>query len=127
MNNTLILNTFIKQLDECLQDIANTYNADARFIKCKLYFETIKQSNPKLLIQVWKKHITNVYKDKIYAGDIDYFLNKDYKQDISSHYNDTIENAIHDLRKVIRDMSSENIQMSLKYIQNLCKLSELYQ
>jgi hypothetical protein len=127
MNNTLILSTFIKQLDECLQDISNTYNEDARFIKCKLYFETIKQGNPKLLISVWKKHITNVYKDKIYAGDIEFFLNKDYKQDISTHYNDTIENAIQDLRKVIRDMSPENIQMSLKYIQNLCKLSELYQ
>jgi hypothetical protein len=127
MNNSIILTTFIKQLDECLEDISNSCNAtDARFIKCKLYFETIKQSNPKMLIQLWKSKITIPYKDKIYAGDIEYFLNKDYTQDINSSYSDTIENAIQDLRKAIREMSPENIKISLKYITNLCKLSELY-
>jgi hypothetical protein len=127
MNNSLILSTFIKQLDEWLADITACYKPnDARFIKCKLYFETIKQGNPKLLITLWKSKIALPYKELIYQGDIDYFLNKDYKQDIETYYDDTIDNAIHDLRKVIRTMSQENIQMSLKYIQNLCKLSELY-
>ena len=79
-----------------------------------------------MLIQLWKSKITIPYKDKIYEGDIDYFLNKDYTQDINSSYNDTIENAIQDLRKAIREMTPENIQMVLKYITNLCKLSELY-
>jgi hypothetical protein len=127
MNNTLVLSTFIKQLDEWLEDITLCYKPnDARFIKCKLYFETIKQGNPKLLITLWKSKITIPYKDQILEGNIDYFLNKDYKEDISSNYNDTIDNAIQDLRKVIRTMNQENIQMSVKYIQNLCKLSELY-
>ncbi len=127
MNNTLVLTTFIKQLDEWLEDITLCYKPnDSRFIKCKLYFETIKQGNPKLLITLWKSKITIPYKDQILEGNIDYFLNKDYKEDISSNYNDTIDNAIQDLRKVIRTMNEENIQMSLKYIQNLCKLSELY-
>ena len=127
MNNTLVLSTFIKQLDEWLADITVCYKPnDARFIKCKLYFETIKQGNPKLLITLWKSKIALPYKELIYQGDIDYFLNKDYKQDIETYYTDTIDNAIHDLRKVIRTMSQENIQMSVKYIQNLCKLSELY-
>ena len=127
MNNTVVLGTFIKQLDEWLADITACYQPnDTRFIKCKLYFETIKQGNPKLLITLWKSKITIPYKDQISQGNIDYFLNKDYKEDISTNYNDTIDNAIHDLRKVIKTMNEENIQMSLKYIQNLCKLSELY-
>ena len=127
MNNSVILTTFIKQLDECLEDISKTYTStDARFVKCKLYFETIKQSNPRMLIQLWKSKITLPYKDKIYAGDIEFFLTKDYKQDIQSNYNDNIENAIQDLRKIIRQMTPENIQITLKYITNLCKLSELY-
>jgi hypothetical protein len=127
MNNTLVLTTFIKQLDEWLEDITLCYKPnDARFIKCKLYFETIKQGNPKLLITLWKSKITIPYKDQILQGNIVFFLDKDYKEDISTNYNDTIDNAIQDLRKVIRTMNQENIQMSLKYIQNLCKLSELY-
>jgi hypothetical protein len=91
-----------------------------------LYFETIKQGNPKLLITLWKSKIAIPYKDQIIAGNIDYFLDKDYKEDITTNYNDTIDNAIQDLRKVIKTMNQENVQMSLKYIQNLCKLSELY-
>ena len=127
MNNTIVLGTFIKQLDEWLADITSCYQPnDARFIKCKLYFETIKQGNPKLLITLWKSKIAIPYKDQISSGNIDYFLNKDYKEDISNNYNDTIDNAIQDLRKVIKTMNEENIEMSLKYIQNLCKLSELY-
>ena len=127
MNNTIVLNTFIKQLDEWLEDITKSYQPnDSRFIKCKLYFETIKQGNPKLLITLWKSKITIPYKEQILQGNIDYFLNKDYKEDMSSNYNDTIDNAIQDLRKIICTMNQENIQMSLKYIQNLCKLSELY-
>jgi len=127
MNNTIVLSTFIKQLDEWLEDITKSYQPnDSRFIKCKLYFETIKQGNPKLLITLWKSKITLPYKEQILEGNIDYFLNKDYKEDMSSNYNDTIDNAIQDLRKIISTMNQENIQMSLKYIQNLCKLSELY-
>lgn len=126
-NHSLILKTFIKQLDEWLQDITDCYKPnDARFIQCKLYFEGIKASNPKLLITLWKSSIALPYKEQIYKGDIDYFLNKDYQPDISENYNSTIDNAIDDLRIVIRTMDQENIQMSLKYIQNLCKLSELY-
>ena len=126
-NNPLILKTFIKQLDEWLQDITDAYKPnDARFIKCKLYFEGIKTSNPKLLITLWKSSILLPYKEKIYNDDIEYFLNKDYKPDISENYNDTIDTAIDELRTVIRTMDQANIQMSLKYIKNLCKLSELY-
>jgi hypothetical protein len=126
MNNSLVLNTFIKQLDECLEDISNTYNTDNRFVKCKLYFDTIKKSNPKILITLWKKKIMEPYKEQIFANDVTFFLTKDYKGDVNENYNEAIDNAIDDLRNVIRGMSQENISTSMKYIQNLCKLSELY-
>ena len=125
MNNTLVLSTFIKQLDECLEDISNSYTTDSRFIKCKLYFDTIKKSNPRILITLWKKKVTGPYKEQIFANDVTFFLTKDYKSDVKN-YDDTIDNAIQDLRKIINEMSEENIKTSMKYIQNLCKLSELY-
>jgi hypothetical protein len=128
MNNSLVLSTFIKQLEECLEDIQSTYNGDSdpRFIKCKLFFNTIKIANPRLLITTWKEKITDKYRDKIEKGDIQYFIEKDYKEDAAEHYDNTVDTAIQDLRTMIRQMSTENINMSLKYIKNLCKLSDLY-
>lgn len=126
MNNQLVLSTFIKQLEECLEDISNTYKEDSRFLKCKIFFNTMKITNPRLLITTWKTMITDKYRDKINAGDVQYFIEKDYKEDAPDLYNNTVDNAIQDLRIMIRSMSQENIDVSMKYIQNLCKLSELY-
>ena len=125
MNNTLILSTFIKQLDECLDDISITYAEDKRFVRCKLYLDTIKKTNPRLLIQTWKTMITDKYEEQINAGNVTFFLEKDYAQEIPV-YNPTIDNAIQDLRIAIKNMSDKNRDISIKYIQNLCKLSKLY-
>ena len=124
-NNALVLSTFLKQLDECIDDISSVYSEDTRFIKCKRYLEGIKKTNPGLIIKTWKKAITDKYEDKIESGDIDYFLEKDYAADVSD-YSSTIDSTIQDLRKIIRDMSEDNKKVSIKYIQNLCKLSKHY-
>lgn len=126
MNNSLVLSTFIKQLEECLEDISNTYNEDSRFLKCKLYFNTIKLANPRILITTWKSMINEKYRIQIDTGDVNYFIEKDYKDDAPDYYNNTVDNAIQDLRIMIRNMSPENISVSMKYVQNLCKLGDLY-
>ena len=125
MNHPLVLSTFISQLDECLEDISKVYSEDSRFIRCKLYLDTLKKSNPRMIINTWKTQVTDKYEDHILAGDIDFFLNKDYTQEISG-YTPTIDQAIQDLRKAIQSMSDDNKTKSLQYIQNLCKLSKLY-
>jgi ATP phosphoribosyltransferase len=125
MNHPLVLSTFITQLDECLEDISKVYSSDARFIRCKLYLDTLKKTNPRMIITAWKTHVADKYEERILAGDIDYFLNKDYTQELPM-YNPTIEQSIQDLRKAIQSMSEENKTKSIQYIQNLCKLSKLY-
>jgi len=124
MNHPLVLSTFISQLDECLEDISKVYSEDARFIRCKLYLDTLKKSNPRMIITTWKTQVTDKYEDHILAGDIDFFLNKDYTQETG--YTPTMDQALQDLRKAIQTMSEENKTKSLQYIQNLCKLSKLY-
>ena len=124
MNHPLVLSTFISQLDECLEDISKVYSEDSRFIRCKLYLDTLKKSNPRMIITTWKTQVTDKYEDHILAGDIDFFLNKDYTQETG--YTPTMDQALQDLRKAIQSMSDENKTKSLQYIQNLCKLSKLY-
>jgi hypothetical protein len=126
MNNQLVLTTFIAQLDECLEDVGNVYSEDERFVKCKMYLSTLKKTNPRMIITTWKTTVTDKYEERINSGDIDYFLNKDYSQELSSNYTSTIDKSIQDLRQAIQSMSEENKKKSIQYIQNLCKLSKLY-
>jgi len=77
-----------------------------------------------MIITTWKTQVTDKYEEHILAGDIDFFLNKDYTQETG--YTPTIDQSIQDLRKAIQSMSEENKTKSLQYIQNLCKLSKLY-
>ena len=125
MSHPLVLSTFITQLDECLEDISKVYSSDARFVRCKLYLDTLKKTNPRMIITTWKTQVADKYEQHILEGDIDYFLNKDYTQELPM-YNPTIDQAIQDLRKAIQSMSEENKKKSIQYIQNLCKLSKLY-
>jgi hypothetical protein len=129
-NNSLILSTFIKQMDECLADVIRVYpdicKTDVRFTKCKLYFETLKKTNPRVMIVTWKTKINEKYKDKILAKDIQFFVEKDYQEDAPEFYDNTVESVIQDLRNTISTMSPSNIETALKYIQNLCKLADLY-
>lgn len=125
MNHPLVLSTFITQLDECLEDISKVYYSDSRFIRCKLYLDTLKKTNPRMIITTWKTQVADKYEEHILSGNIDYFLNKDYTQELPV-YNPTIDQAIQDLRKAIQSMSEENKNKSIQYIQNLCKLSKLY-
>jgi hypothetical protein len=126
MNNSLILSTFISQIDEYLDDISKTYSVDSRFERGRLYLEGIKKSNPRIIITTWKTMVTDKYADQIEAGDIEYFLNKDFTEDAPGNYTPTVDGVIQELRATVRRMSDENKAVSLKYIQNLCKLSKLY-
>ena len=85
MNHPLVLSTFISQLDECLEDISKVYSEDARFIRCKLYLDTLKKSNPRMIITTWKTQVTDKYEEHILAGDIDFFLGRGGREGSADH------------------------------------------
>jgi len=126
MNNSLVLSTFVKQIDEYLDDISKTYSVDSRFTRARLYLDGVKKSNPRLIITTWKTMVTDKYATQIEAGDIEYFLNKDFTDEVPGSYTPTVDSVIQELRATVRRMSDENKAVSLKYIQNLCRLSNLY-
>jgi hypothetical protein len=125
---SLLRSTFFTQLEECLSDIEQVYSTDARFMSCKTLYTTIRHTNPKLIVSTWTRLVTDKYYDQIINGQLDYFLNKDYRDDVNANdneYTPTVDNTINELRRVIGDMSDENKAMAMKYVQNLCKLSKL--
>ena len=65
--------------------------------------------------------------DEIEKGNIKYFLEKDYSQEMQQ-VADTkgVISAIDKIRGPINDMGEQNQKTSMQYILNLSKLSKLY-
>ena len=122
-----ILKAFNNHFIEFIEDVHSIFPEDKDIKKAKMALEMLKKANPKLIIMVWKDCITRPYKAQIESGDISFFLEKDYGNDVSSADNATaIMDAINRLREPIRNMGQENQSKTMKYIQNLTKLSDMY-
>jgi hypothetical protein len=83
--------------------------------------------NPKSVIIGWKECVNDSYKDQILNGDLEYFINKDYNEDLEGSDNKgKILKTIDSFRDKIRNMGEDNKKKSMKYIQNLTKLCNMY-
>lgn len=122
-----ILKTFNTQFFAFLDDIIRIFPDNIDIATARKSFETIKRANPTIIMKVWKSHIYSTYKSSIDNGDIDFFINKDYAADLNSMANSQeVMSVIDTLRAPIRDMDSVNKSHTIKYIQVLSKLSEIY-
>ena len=127
MEKSLILKSFNKQIFDFLEDVNNMIeNKDIE--TSRIYFNGLKRANPSLLLKIWYTYICVPYKAQIDEGDLTFFLEKDYSQDLSRLPNNKellniIDNS---LRNPIRGMNEINKAHCMKYIQILCKLSEAY-
>lgn len=122
-----VLSAFNNHFIEFMEDIESIFPEDRDVRKAKTALEMMKKANPRMLIMIWKSNITSPYKTQIESGDIDFFISKDYSADFSGTDSEKkILEAIEKFRSPIRLMSEDNKKKSMKYIQNLTKLSEMY-
>lgn len=128
-SQSVILSKFNEHFVEFITDIQQVFPEDVDVLSAKNSLLAIKKLNPKMIIKIWKTHIVDKYIDQIEKGDISFFINKDYSSDLSKTYfsSNKIMEGIDRLRAPIRAMTSENQQKTMKYIQNLTKLSMLYE
>jgi hypothetical protein len=122
-----ILKAFNAHLLDFITDIISVFPENKNLKITKTALETWKHVNPKSIIEIWKTCITDKYHKEIGKGDYDFFVKKNYTEDISGCENiSEILHAIEKLRNPISQMSDSNQKKAVKYIQNLTKLSELY-
>ena len=123
-----LLTAFNDHFIEFVSDIQNVFPDDPDILTAKNAFILMRKTNPKLIVHIWNSHVVGKYKQVIDEGNIDFFINKDYAQDLqtSSHSAKIIE-AIDRLRNPVKAMSNENQKKTMKYIQNLTKISMLYE
>ena len=122
-----LLKTFNTQFFALLDDILLIFPDNLDIAAGRKSFETIKRANPTIIIKVWMTHVYTPYRQSINDGDIEYFINKDYGSDLNSMSNvQDVMKVIDTIREPIRSMDDVNKGHTIKYIQVLSKLSELY-
>lgn len=127
MDNTNILQAFNNHFFEFIDDINVIMPDNKDILSAKTSLTTMRKMNPRLIIKIWKSRIADKYKENIENGDISFFLEKDYSEDLENlESSNSIINKINLIREPIRNMGEENQAKCMKYIQNLTKLSELY-
>jgi len=122
-----ILKVFNTQLSEFLDDLITLFPDDIDLKASRVAVNALKKINPKSLLTNWKYYVTDKYKKPIMEGNIDFFLTKDYDNDM-----DDIEDkgaameAINRLKPALAKIGETNKLKASKYLINLTKLSELY-
>ena len=125
--SSIILTTFNDHFIEFVNDIINVFPEDTDILAAKNSFLLIRKANPKMIIKIWNKFVVDKYKDAIDNDDISFFINKDYSADLNNAENsDKIMDAINRLRNPVKLMEPQDQKKVMKYIQNLTKLSILY-
>jgi hypothetical protein len=123
---TNILTAFNDHFMDFVSDIQSVFPDDPDILATKTALSAVRKANPKMIVKIWNAYVVGKYKSEIEAGNIDFFINKDYAGDVSSASNsDKIMDSINRLREPIKQMTPENQAKTMKYIQNLTKLSAM--
>jgi len=124
----LILKTFNDQFGEFMNDISIMFPGDVDIRSSKMSLGLMRKANPKLLIGIWNTYISSKYSKEIDSGNLSFFFDKDYSEDMTNMENaQQVLIAINRLRDPISKMNESNQAKVVKYLQNLKKLCELYQ
>jgi len=124
MSNILV--AFNDHFVDFVNDIQGVFPEDGDILTAKNALMLVRKANPKMIVKIWNAYIVSKYKKEIEAGNLEFFINKDYSSDVSAAENsDKIMESINRLREPIKNMGPDNQRKVMKYIQNLTKLAEL--
>lgn len=121
-----ILTAFNDHFVQFIEDIQRVFPDDVDVLTAKNALLTVRKVNPKMIVKIWKTYIVGKYRAEIEAGDLAFFMNKDYAEDLSGASNsDKIMESINRLREPIKLMTPEDQDKTMKYIRNLTQLSDM--
>lgn len=124
-DKSIIMKAFLNQFTDFVEDVQSVFpdNADIDSAKTALFL--LKKTNPRMLLSTWITFIAEPYGAQIEQGNIGFFLDKDYTQDLE-YMGNVVMQKVDTFRKPVREMGVENQAKTMKYIQNLTKLAILH-
>lgn len=129
MDKPQILTAFNTHFMEFVDDVQRVFPDNLDIATVKNGLGQLRKANPRLMIMSYKEHMVKPYRTEIDKGDLSFFINNDYRKDLNKigvKSPDSILDKIECLRTPIRDMDEVSQQNVVKYLQNLQKLSDLY-
>jgi hypothetical protein len=127
MSKVDILTAFNNHLTELVEALIEIISDNAELKTAAASISTLRKLNPRLIIPIWKIYVLDHYEKEIEEGNLKYFLEKDYSDDVKNEGNaKEILDKIKIIKKNIKELSSENISKTIIYIQNLTKLCKIY-
>ena len=129
MDKNQLLTIFNKQFKEFVEDISRVFPENQDLLTLKLAISQILNITPKMIYKGYKKHLIDLYRKEIETGDITFFIDKDYKGDLNKlgASNNIILDKIDSLREPVRNMGPTEQLKVVKYMQNMMKLSDMYE
>ena len=127
MDKKQVLSAFNDQFKEFVEDIHLVFpnNDDIATVSETLIM--LRKQNPRLLLIAFNKYVVERYRTHIEAGNINFFIDKDYKNDLSDVGTaKIILEKIDCLREPIREMKPDEQNKVVNYMKNLVLLSDLY-
>ena len=121
-----ILSAFNDHFTEFVDDIKRVFPNDVDIATAANALAKLRKANPKIIIMAFKQFVSSPYKKEIESGEIEFFINKDYSQDIGGDSASLILSKIDLLRKPVSEMNEGEQEKVIKYLQNLTKLADLY-
>ena len=124
-DRAIVMKAFLNQFTDFVEDVQSVFPDNVDIDSAKTALMLMKKTNPRMLMNAWVTCIVGPYTDKIEKGDIGFFLDKDYTQDLE-YMGNAVMQKVDALRGPVREMGAENQAKSMKYIQNLTKLAKLH-
>ena len=131
MDRAQLLRAFCDHFEEFVADILRVFPGDSELRTVGNALGAIRKMNPRLLQIVFYEKFALPYRAQIEAGDTDFFVDKNWSNDISDSPDhalskEVVLGKIERMRDSVRQMRSSDQQKAIKYLKNLLRLSELY-
>ena len=125
-NQKTLKELFCNQLIEFMDDLLTIFPNNLDLKTGKTFIVGLTKVSKRKLIWIWKTSVVDIYEEAIMKGDKEYFINKDYSEDLGEGGTDKMMSVVEDVRVLIRNTSEENKDKAIKYLQNLTKICKLY-
>lgn len=125
MSKTLLLKAFNKHFFQFLDDIILFFPDNKDLISSRQYFESIKCANPTLILKIWHKYIYKPYNSEIEAGNLQFFIEKDYADDLKNMQNNekilkVINTSLRDPLRLMDENSMEICRQHFQLVTRIC-------